>query len=295
MEINYIDEFIKLVEIGNFQEAADKLYVSQSTLSRHIQSLENDLGVQLFNRTSRKVELNRFGEEFLSYAKQITALKDEYMQSISSQLELEDHLITLGVIPTMSRYHITDVLSGFQEENQDYQLKIIEADTAQLKDMLLDGTCDFAFIREYGEQESKLQRYPYFSDQLVAIIPQDHPLLSDQDSVSLSQLKLEPFLLLSEGSLMYSLAFDACKSSGFTPNVVFTGNNAENIIDLAGHGMGIGLLTRQPLAPLDTSNVRILDVVPQFVTQISLACRSEDTLSPSAWTFLKYYKSLGIK
>ncbi len=295
MEIDYIDEFIKLVEIGNFQEAADQLYVSQSTLSRHIQSLENDLGVQLFNRTSRKVELNRYGTEFLAYAKQITALKEEYLKSISDELETEEHLITIGVIPTMSQYHITDVLSGFEEEYQDYQLKILEADTAQLKDMLLNGTCDFAFIREYGEQEAKLKRYPYFSDQLVAIVPKDHPLLSDQDSVSLSQLKLEPFLLLSEGSLMYSLAFDACKSSGFTPNVVFTGNHAENIIDLAGHGMGIGLLTRQPLTELDTSEVRLLDIVPQFVTQISLACISEEALSSSAWTFLNYYKSLGIK
>ncbi len=294
MDINYIDEFIELVNVGNFQEAADRLYVSQSTLSRHIQSIENDLGVQLFNRTTRKVELNKFGKDFLKYAKQISVLKQEYTQSISRQLNLESHLLTVGVIPTMSQYHITEILAGFQEEYPDYQMKVLEEDTSQLKDSLREGNCDFAFIREYGPLDNEFRRYPFFTDQLVAIIPLDHPLLSNIESVSLSQLKLEPFLLLSEGSLMYSLAFDACQSCGFTPNVVFTGNHAENIIDMASHGMGIGLLTRQPVSLLDTSQVRIVDIVPQFVTQISLACISEENLSPSAWQFLNYYKSLEI-
>lgn len=293
MEINYINEFITLVEIGNYLEAADALYLSQSTLSRHIQSIENDLGVQLFNRTTRKVELNEFGRIFLPYARQIQSLKTDYIQALSKQLKSQNNHITIGTIPTMSQYHITDILSRFQTEHSDFSLNIIDADSSDLEVMLREGSCDFAFIRTHEKSDSEFEKLPFFTDHIVAIFPNRHPLAS-AESVSLDQLKAESFLFLSKGSMMHTLAISACKAAGFTPHVAFTGHRAENIVDLVGRGMGIGLLTRQPLAYIDTQNVSIIDVIPQFTTSISLTYKSEQALSPAARQFLKFYKSLGI-
>lgn len=292
MEINYINEFITLVEIGNYLEAADTLYLSQSTLSRHIQSIENDLGIQLFKRTTRKVELSNFGKTFLPYAKKIQELKFSYTAALENQLKSHKSMITIGAIPTMSQYHITGLLSRFQNENPAFTLNIIGADTADLKKMLLDGSCDFAFIRSHGNSADVLETLPYFTDHMVAVFPKEHPL-SDCVSVSLDQLKGESFLFLPKGSLMYTLAKSSCESAGFSPHVAFTGHQAENIIDLVGCGMGIGLLTRQPLNFLDTSGVSIVDVVPQFTTSILLAYKSAQSLSAAAKQFFKFYKSLG--
>lgn len=292
MEINYINEFLTLVEMGNYLEAADALYLSQSTLSRHIQSIENDLGVQLFNRTTRKVELNDFGRTFLPYARKIQELKSDYTKALTCQIKNHKTTITIGSVPTMTQYHITDVLSRFQNENPDFTLNIISADTSELKKMLLENTCDFAFIRSHGNSANDLETLPYFVDHMVAIFPHNHPL-ANSVSVSLNQLKTESFLFLPKGSLMYSLAMSACESAGFAPNVAFTGHRAENIVDLVGRGMGIGLLTKQPLTFIDTSNVTIVDVVPQFTASISLAYKSEPSLSVTAKQFLKFYRSLG--
>ena len=293
MEINYIKEFITLAEIGNYLEAADTLYLSQSTLSRHIQSVENDLGVQLFNRTTRKVELNEYGKLFLPYAKQIQALQADYTKALSEQIKNQNSNITIGTIPTMSQYHITELLSRFQEENPDYNLNIVGADTSELEKMLREGSCDFAFIRTRDSSEVEFQKLPYFTDHMVAVFPCDHPLASSQ-AVSLDQLKGESFLFLPKGSMMHSLAISACKSAGFSPHVAFTGHRAENILDLVSRRMGIGLLTKQPLSFIDTKDVAIIDVVPQFTTSILLAYKSEQMLNPTARQFLKFYKSLGI-
>lgn len=293
MEINYINEFITLVEIGNYLEAADALYLSQSTLSRHIQSIENDLGVQLFNRTTRKVELNEFGKVFLPYARQIQSLKTDYTHALARQLKNQSSSITIGTIPTMSQYHITDILSRFQTEHPDFNLNIVDADSSDLEKMLRDGNCDFAFIRTHERSDTEFEKLPFFIDHIVAVFPNKHPLAL-AESVSLDQLKAESFLFLSKGSMMHTLAISACKAAGFTPHVAFTGHRAENIVDLVGRGMGIGLLTRQPLTYINTDNVSIVDVIPQFTTSISLTYKSEQTLSPTARQFLKFYKSLGI-
>jgi DNA-binding transcriptional LysR family regulator len=292
MEINYINEFITLVETGNYLEAADALYVSQSTLSRHIKSIENDLGVSLFHRTTRKVELNDFGRVFLPYAKKIRDINANYTRALDDQLKKHKSIITIGAIPTMSQYYITDLLSRFQDEFPDFTLNIVGDDTMELNKMLAEGSCDFAFIRTHGYSAQEYETLPFFTDHMVAIFSKKHPL-AKADSISLDQLKEESFLFLPKGSLMYSLSKTACESAGFSPHIAFTGHRAENIIDLAERDMGVGLLTRQPLKFLDTSHVSIVNVVPQFTTDVVLAYKSEQALSTASKHFLKFYKSLG--
>jgi DNA-binding transcriptional LysR family regulator len=294
MELNYINEFITLVETGNYMEAADELFLSQSTLSRHIQSIENDLGVQLFNRTTRKVELNEFGKTFLPFARQIQELKTDYTKALADQLKHVSTTISIGAIPTMIQYHITDILARFQETNPDFSIHITEADSSELEKMLLDGRCEFAFIRTGTNEKNEFEMLPYFTDHMVAVFPQNHPL-ANAESVSLGQLKQESFLFLPKGSMMYSVAMDGCKAAGFSPRIAFTGHRAENIVDLVSRGVGIGLLTRQPLSFIDTQKVSVVDVVPQFNTTISLAYKSDQGLNASARQFLNYYKSLGIR
>ena len=84
MNTEYLKEFVVLAETKNFWEASDRLYMNQSTLSKHIKSLENELGVDLFLRTTRRVELTNYGQTFLPYAKSITHFEFEGISAIRS-------------------------------------------------------------------------------------------------------------------------------------------------------------------------------------------------------------------
>ena len=86
MELSYIREFVVLAETGNYLEAADALFIAQSSLSRHIKSIELDLGSPLFDRTTRKVVLNGFGQAFLPYAKKMVEIQEEYENVLQSYL-----------------------------------------------------------------------------------------------------------------------------------------------------------------------------------------------------------------
>ena len=106
MNTENLKEFIVLAETKNFWEASERLYMNQSTLSKHIKSLENDLGVALFTRTTRRVELTNYGEIFLPYAKSVTRSEFEGISAIQRMLNIENGLLTIGTIPSMPQYHI---------------------------------------------------------------------------------------------------------------------------------------------------------------------------------------------
>lgn len=290
MEIDYIREFVTLADVGNYMEAADILFISQSTLSRHIKSIEEDLGAPLFDRTTRKVVINDFGKIFLPYAKQIMNLQYDYTTALFNHQNNISETITIGAIPVMAQYHITDVLADFQRENRNFKVHIIEADSSELKEMLRNEQCDFAFIREHDDSDNEFVKIPFTTDHMVAVLPSSHPL-SSASSISLEQLKDENFLFLNKGTLMHTLCVNACKSAGFRPNIAFTGYRAGNIISLVRKEMGVALLTKKPAVYLAGPDISIVDVTPCFTTTISLAYSKKKELGNAAKHFINSVKA----
>lgn len=123
MEIGYIKEFVVLAETGSFLEAADRLFISQSSLSKHIKNIERELGAPLFNRTTRKVELSEFGQMFLPYANQIVRVQNEYTTAFFNKLESTRVTVTIGSIPPLAPYNITDVLARFKKKQSQLHSK----------------------------------------------------------------------------------------------------------------------------------------------------------------------------
>jgi LysR family transcriptional regulator, transcription activator of glutamate synthase operon len=291
MEIDYIREFLVLAENGNFMETAEKLFISQSSLTRHIKSLEEDLGATLFDRTTRKVSLNKIGKLFLPYAREITRIQYEYTTSIINELQGSHGNVKIGSIPVMIPYKITDILARFQNENVNISLDVTEGDSLQLVKMLRSGQCDFAFIREWDDSDNEFNKLPFAHDSLVALIPSNHPL-AKSDSIQIGCLKHEPLLLLAKETFMYNLCVTECHNAGFEPRVAFTGHRAENILDLVSKGMGIALLMKKPIISLLNKNITMVEINPAIRTTIALAYSKNTIMIPAATHFLNLMKSI---
>lgn len=120
MNTENLKEFIVLAETKNFWEASERLYMNQSTLSKHIKSLENDLGVALFTRTTRRVELTNYGEIFLPYAKSVTRSEFEGISAIQRMLNIENGLLTIGYdsfYATVSHHSVSCTISEIIPRN----------------------------------------------------------------------------------------------------------------------------------------------------------------------------------
>ena len=285
MEINYIKEFVILAETENFLEASDSLFISQSSLSKHIKTLEAELGVQLFDRTTRKVRLNEYGQTFLEYAKQIANLQYRYTTALYNQSAHIKESITIGSIPVMAPYHITDIIMKFIKENKKFYVNLIEGESAQLKEMMRQNKCELAFIRMSDDHDHEFIQVPYTEDSLAAVLPVDHPLACE-NSIRVEQLCEENFLLLQPESILYKICMQACEAAGFTPNIAFTGKRAENIVDLVEKGMGISLLMKKPIRYISDSKVAIVDIEPKITSQIKLYYKKNAPLSLAARHFI---------
>lgn len=285
MEINYLKEFVVLAQTGNFLEAADILYSSQSTLSKHIKTIETELGVRLFDRTTRKVVISKYGQLLLPYAQQIAELQDKYTAILKSSLETDRDTLTLGSIPALAQYKIIDILVNFKKSRSQSTLNVEQAGSEELKEMLRQKKCDLAFIRFTDEVDDDLVQIPYAADNMVAVLPTNHPL-ARQKTIPLQMLAGENFLLIEKQTYLYRLCVSACQQSGFEPKIAFTDHKVGILVDLVIKGMGVALLMKRLALYASRPEIAIVDITPSVSTQISLCYLKGFELSDAAKHFV---------
>ena len=279
MEIQHIREFLSLAETESYFETAEQMFITTSSLSRHIKALEGEMGVTLFDRTTRRVSLNRYGKMFLPFAREFVRTDDECTRAFAAERHDTDNRIRIGSIPVMRAYRITDLLVEFQHGNKTTELDVTEGDPLNLLPQLREGEIDFVFIRDSGTIPEELESVTYTTDHLCIVVPEGHPFAS-RKSVSVSELKSEPLLMIGKDAFMYKLCCDLCREAGFEPDVRFTSHRAENLIDVVNRGMGIAMLMRKPASMFLTGNCRLIDVIPEVRTGISLVWMKNRQLPP---------------
>ena len=300
MEISYFKEFVILAETKNFWAASERLYIGQSSLSKHIKTLERELGASLFTRTSRKVELTEFGELMLPYAQSLARMQYEYESAAFSYLHADNEPLSIATIPVIAHYNITDVLIRFRQDFPNVKVNIREGDTLVIREMLFDRKCSIAIYRDSPaylehnpDKEARLMKVPYCADPLVAVLPSSHPLAAE-DHIELKMLRDEPFALIHEETMPYMLCIRVCREAGFTPNVIFTSHNLEAILDMVRKGSCVALLFAHHVDFPHEQDLgedlpfAVVPIVPEIQTTVCMAYLKDEKLSPAAAHFLRY-------
>lgn len=279
-------EFVSLAGTQSYFETAERMYVTTSSLSRHIVKLEEDLGAALFDRTTRKVSLTRYGELFLPYARELIRIDDERAAAFDLARRRERETLTVGSIPMMKAYGITELLAAFQKAHPEAVLELREGDSYALAPMLRSGECDLAFLRDIEGADEEFERIPFARDRLCAIVPAGHPLAREK-AVPLARLQNEALLMIGKDAFMYKLCTDVCRAAGFAPKVVFTSRRGENLIELVGRGVGVAMLMRRAAEGMLTDGVRRVDIEPPVTTTVYLAKSPGRALNAYAKAFLE--------
>lgn len=295
MNIDYFKEFVTLASTQSYWEASSRLFMGQSTLSKHITQMERDLGVPLFDRTTRKVELTEFGSLMLPYARALVDIQNEYTDQLANAKAVAQGKFVLGSIPYSAEYRITDLLIGFNAQYPGQPIKILEEDSITLKNALRHNQCELAFLREPSDwpvSDADLVKIPYAMDTLVALLPKDHQLAS-RNAIRLEELQDESFLILKKQSVSTQICTYACQRAGFTPQVVYNGNRLYNIFSLVSQGMGVSLLMKRHVHPPDSIDpphmaFSLVDIEPTVRSSIVLSYRKSGRLSDIAQRFIDY-------
>jgi DNA-binding transcriptional LysR family regulator len=207
MDMKHLETFCKVAELESFSRAGEAVYLTQPTVSGHIASLEQSVGLKLFDRLGRRVTLTNGGRIFYRYAKEILKLRDEAHNALSEYSHLIKGRITIGGSTIPGEYFLPRVMGGFQKEVPGITISLLIADSQEIVDLLIAGGIEVGVVGMQFDTE-RVDAYPLFNDRVIIIAPPEHPLAS-QGEVSWEELRTAPLLMRERGSGTRK-AFEEC-------------------------------------------------------------------------------------
>lgn len=253
--LSQLRTFVTIAENKHFGTAATKLGISQPSLSQALVALENGLGVQLIERSTRKVIVTAAGEELLPYAKATLDAADAFLAHSRGANGTLTGPLTIGIIPTVAPYILPSLLTSIQEHYPDLEPRIVEDQTRHLVQMLRDGQLDLGIMAVPAEA-SGMTEVPLYREDFAVVVPADHPLAGRRD-LSLSTLNELDLLLLDDGHCLHDQIVDLCRKADVNPseatNSVTRASSLTTIMRLVTGGLGTTLV---PASALETECTR---------------------------------------
>lgn len=289
MDIGYIREFVMLAECLNFSEAAERLFISQSSLSKHIRALEKGLETTLFNRTTRSIRLSEAGKLYLPYARKVAALCVESEIALDDLRRRSSTSLTIAVMQNPQYYDLAKYITGFRRAYPELSFSMVEADELALYDMFQKKAVNIFPTYSNFAGAGDYTFMPMMESAVVALFRRDHPCAA-AGRVSLRRLGEERLLLPSRGGSLSALILAAFRREGVAPQVVYEGSSI-GCMDLVKAGMGVSLHAREFAAALARDeDVSCAELDPAIPFTYGLGYRTPSELTHAEQLYLSYMK-----
>ncbi|MFK2826141.1 LysR family transcriptional regulator [Bacillus sp. B190/17] len=296
MELRQIKYFMEVAKEEHVTEAAYRLHVAQSAVSRQIAKLEDELGVELFSREGRNVKLTHAGRIFLQHIELAMAEIDRAVAAVDSYLNPETGKIRLGFPNSLATKTLPRVISAFRSQYADIGFDFHQGSNKELRELVERGEIDFAFVSPVPESTHEISTEIFFSENMRVLLP-DHHRLAKREEVNLRELRHDQFVLFRTGYDMRKLVIEACRQVSFEPKVGFESEDIYTIKGLVEAGLGVSLLPETLLIEQTPPGTISLPIsVPQVTRTVGVIVTKVRTLSPSEKLFynflIEYYDRL---
>jgi DNA-binding transcriptional LysR family regulator len=267
---------------GHFTRAAEELRVAQPAVSAQVRRLEAELGVPLFRRTTRRVELTGAGERFLVRARRVLTELDAARAEAGRAAGVVAGRVLLGAIQSLDPYDLPGCLAGFHAEYPEVEVELRSGTAAWMLAAVRDRRLDLALAPVPDAALQDVAVTSLFTEELVLALPPDHRL-AGRDGVAPVDLRDEPWVALPPDSESRASLAAAATAAGFAPRVRFESRDPRRVRDLVGHGLGVALLPRSvATAPGQGRPVAVAHVLPAPLSRtVGLLSRAGRVLPPA--------------
>ncbi len=294
MNWQHLIYFQSLAKTQNYAQASKELYISPSTLSKAISSLEEELGFPLFLKSGRNSVLSEYGKEFQGYVDQSIECIEKGIQNIHTKMnQIFGPLNICGIYVLCSDY-LPPIVKDFLEQYPGVNITLEHQISVNVLERVLAGKSDLGFCADFNFQDKKFAGLEYVhikQDDLILITSLDHPLASET-AVSLEQLKDEDFILNGNPNTRNRIDFlNLCREYDFTPKITFEPADDQSIIGMVYAGLGISCMANIP--SVHRGNLHVLKILEEHVPVQSyyMIWRRDAHLSLAAKTFKDYVLS----
>ena len=249
MDIRNLAYFIEVARHKNFSKAADMLHVSQPSISKAVKDLENRLGVTLFYRTTKYVELTDAGETILEQAQQIVSSFHNLTTRLDGLTKMKTGTIHIGLPPITAVTSFSRLLSAFRREYPQIHIRLYEFGPKKIEASILDGLLDVGLFTPNDESE-EYDRIWFDEDPLDVIMHPSHPLTKHRQ-LTYTHLSGEQFILFNSEYKLHDMIIDGCRAAGFLPTIALETSQRELMTQMVEANLGIALLPRKICTALD--------------------------------------------
>lgn len=242
MDLHQLYIFTKVVEHKSFSRAAEAVYLSQSTVSSHIQSLEKTLNVQLFDRVGRDTILTPYGERLYYWALKLLQLKDEALFDIKESVTELNGIIHIGVSSVPGQFLVPKIVKNFREEYSNVTFSISEYPSKIVADKVLSGKVDIGFLGEKYEND-KLHYIPLVKEKLMLISPSQFNL---NKTIAFEEIMTYPFIMRKSDSGTKAILEKFFKKKHIKDdqlNIVAYTDSSQALIEFVKQGLGIAIIS----------------------------------------------------
>lgn len=298
MEFRQLESFCAVVRYQSFTKAAEKLYISQPTISTHIRMLEQEFNSRLIIRTTKNIEITPHGKELFACAQKIFTLKNDLIQKWSEE---NKKIIRIGASTIPADYILPEVLPLFCQKYPDIQLHIHQSDSSNILQSILNGKFTIGMVG-MKSFEKELDFIPFFHDEIVMITPKQEKFLHfaqkvfNQDDL-ISLLKKETIILREQGSgskKRLESYFEQINLSEKSLNIIARLNDQESIKKLVASGLGISFISAKAIA--NTDNLLTIKLPENNLTRsLYFAYHKNYILKEHLLSFMKFVQNFYAK
>ena len=289
MNLSHLRYFVRLAETRHYTKAAEQMYISQPSLSHAIAQLEQELGVPLFEKSGRNVELTQFGEVFLKQVRQSLEILDgsiDYLHRIAAG----NGVVRLGLLRTLGVEYVPALAASFKRQNTDRNVDFtfFTGVTSDIMHKLQRHELDIVFSSKAPE-EYKFESIPIKKQDLVLIVPPEHRLAA-RHTAELSEVLEDPFIQYAHGSGLRHVVNDMFAQIDADPKVAYEIQEDQVIAGLVAQGFGVSVVPYMEM--LLRLNVKILQISRPIPNRMFyLVTDPAMTLSPAAADFKRFVLS----
>lgn len=243
MDIQGLEAFWWIAQTGSFNRAAEKLYLTQPSVTARIQALEKELGQPLFERKPRGVRLTDAGRVLLPHAERVLNDIRVARRAVSDLESASGGTLSVGSALTTSTYMLPQVLSQFKTAHPSVEVNVRTGRSQQIQQLVLDDTVQLGLVHSPVAGHADIAAIPLYDEPIVLVLHPKHAL-SGQSEVTAADLATEPFITSDKASGYWSLVEQFWASAGLVPRVTMELDSIETTKRMVMSGLGLAMLPR---------------------------------------------------
>ncbi|MFD1416618.1 LysR family transcriptional regulator [Oceanobacillus jeddahense] len=289
MELRQLEYFMIVCKEMHFTRAAEKLNLSQPTLSEQIKRLEEEVGIPLFDRIGKKIALTEAGKILLKHSQSVFFEIEQAEAAIRDLNELQRGKLAIGSLLTCVNYLLPPAIIKFKQSYPNVKLSVHGLKTDDIKNGLLENELDLG-ITFLPVEEKEFASVPLFTEELTLAVPSGHPIASLKE-IDMEKLKNISAILLPESYFLRQLIDRYCTEMGFSLQPILEMTTLESLLRMVSEGVGVTILPEPYLDSLDHSEVvkvKLINPTPQ--REIGFIYRKNKFICATTQTFMGQIK-----